>query len=100
MKIELEGNELDYIDKINKDLSTGNCPPLFVNQIGKEYYINFTCLDLAKANNFIMELLRPANIYDNITGIHVNSINYCHGDNKITELKSYLKSFLDQLENI
>lgn len=97
MKIVLEESDLKYVDRVNEDLFDGKCPPLIVNEVGKEYYINFTCLDIAKANNFILELLQPHDIKESTTGIHVNSINYCNGDNKINELKEYLKSFLDQL---
>ena len=104
MKIVLEEDDLKYIDKVNLDLAEGNCPPLFVNLINHYYYINFTCTDIAKANNFIMELLSPiretqTNI-EETCGIRVNSINYCHGDTKITELKNYLRDIISELDRM
>ena len=104
MKIILEEDDLKYIDKINLDLAEGECPPLFVNQLNQDYYINFTCTDIAKANSFIMELLSSIReTQDNIEetcGIRVNSVNYCHGDTKITELKDYLRDVISELDRM
>lgn len=102
MKIELEENDINYINRVNEDLAAGECSPLFVNEVGKDYYINFTCLDRAKANSFILSLCSQSmnKEMEEKCGIYINSINYCHGDNKISELKDRLRSFLNELENI
>lgn len=103
MKIELDENDIKYINRVNQDLADGECPPLFC-EIGKDYYINFTCLDRAKANNFILSLCAPnpdiTKEVEEKFGVRFNSINYCKGDNKITELKGLLQSFLNALDNI
>lgn len=100
MKIEFDEDDKNYIDRINKDLEIGADVPLFINQVGKTYYINFTCTDIAKANAFIMEFLRPSNNIMEKFGIRVNSLNYCEGDNKVYQLKEFLQNFLNQLDEI
>ena len=102
MKIELEEKDINYINRVNEDISNGELPPLFVNEVGRDYFINFKCLDRAKANSFILSLLNPARSkeMEEKFGIQFNSLNYCEGDNKIATLKEYLRSFLDTLENI
>ena len=99
MKIEFDEKDREYIDRINKDLEAGEDIPLFINQVGNTYYINFTCTDVAKANAFVMEFLRPRGNMEEF-GIHVNSLNFCEGDNKVYQLKEYLQNFLNQLDEI
>ena len=102
MKFVLEERDTNYIDKINKDIQYGECPPLFVNQIGKRYYIEFECTDIAKANNFVFDMMNSRNEeqLEEVLGIRVNCINYCNGDTKLNELKETLKDFLYKLENM
>lgn len=102
MKILLEERDINYINRVNEDLANGELPPLFMNEVGKDYYINLTCLDIAKANSFILDLCAPAKVeeMEEKFGIRFNSINYCHGDNKLIELKDYLQRFLDDLNNV
>ena len=103
MKIELEESDINYINRVNEDLDARlNSIPLLCNEINKNYNINFTCLDRAKANSFILGLCSPhmAKEIEEKFGIRINSINYCHGDNKLTELKDYLQTFLNELEQI
>lgn len=102
MKIEFEEKDIKRIDGINEDIANNQSPILFVNEVGKNYYINFECVDIAKANNFIWMLMTEnkdikKEIEDKF-GIKINSINYCEGDNKLHTLKAYLKRFLDELE--
>lgn len=102
MKIELDKKDINFINRINEDLSNGENVPIYINNIGKDYYLNFKCLDIAKANAFIMYFMHPNNTkeIEEKFGIQINSINYCDGDNKLSELKSYLREFLNKLDNI
>jgi len=105
MKFVLDESDQKCIDNINKDLEErGLDVPLFIHRVGQQYYINFTCLDIAKANNFIYELCthdpKKRKEIEDIAGISINSINFCHGDNKIYELKEYLEDFLKKLDTI
>lgn len=104
MKIELDKKDFDYIEKINQDLLSGEQIPLFIGEKGKRYFIEFTCEDVAKANAFAMMLMNPnpekATELKEKFGITVNCISYCNGDSKVNELKQYLQSFLQSLENI
>jgi len=104
MKIELDERDLKYINNVNEDLENGEEPILFVNTLTNDYYINFRCVDLAKANNFIGMLLCPRDNMKNLVeenfGIKVNSLNFCEGDHKLSTLKSYLKEFMEKLDNI
>jgi hypothetical protein len=103
MKIELSEIDKENIESINKTIEDGNEPCLFINNVGADYFINFTCTDIAKANIFIATLLsnteNSKKIQDTL-GIKVNSINYCEGDTKIAALKNYLTNFLEMLENM
>lgn len=103
MKIELEEEDLKYIQSINNDLSAGEDIPLFINEPQKRYFIEFTCEDVARANAFVMMFMNP-NIgkvkeLREKFGITVNAISYCRGDTKLNELKQYLQSFLQTLED-
>lgn len=104
MKIELDENDLSYINKINKDLENGEQIPLFVGEKGKRYFIEFTCEDIAKANAFIMMFMNPnaekvQELKDKF-GIKVECISYCTGDTKREELKRYLRKMLQELEDM
>lgn len=102
MKVELEDKDLSYINRINADLNNGENIPLFINQVGKEYYIKFVCNDIAKANNFIMDLIMNPDNKENEEkfGVQFISLNYYHGDDKISTLKSKLQSFIDELDRL
>lgn len=109
MKIELEDKDLNFINSINKEieLNNGNVPddfPLYIGKVDHTYYINFTCVDIAKANNFIGRLFIHANANDGYLeetlGITFNSLNYCHGDDKVAQLKSMLQRMIDDLGSL
>lgn len=104
MKIELDEKDLKYIQNINEGLSNGENLPVFIPEKGKRYFIEFTCEDVAKANAFAMMFMNPnpekVTELREIFGITVNCISYCNGDSKLSELKQYLQSFLQSLENI
>jgi len=102
MQFVLDEKDNSFIERLNRDLQNNENVPLFVNNIGKNYYINFTCEDIAKANLFILTLMQSANseYLKDTLGITINSINYCHGDNKIAELKDMLTSFIERLDNM
>lgn len=102
MRFECDEKDNRYIENVNKDIADGQEISAFVNNVGGEYFINFTCTDVAKANNFILNLLSPSkqDYIEETLGIKVNSLNYCHGDHKIQTLKQYLQSFMEALDRI
>jgi hypothetical protein len=102
MKIEMEENDINYIERVNTDLANGESIPLFINKKDGEYYIKFVCDDVAKANNFVMDLIMKCDNKENEDkfGVHFLSLNYCHGDDKIASLKSRLQSFINELDNM
>ena len=104
MKIEFDENDLSYIEKINEDLKTGEQIPLFVGTVGKRYFLEFTCEDIAKANAFAMMFMNPnaeklKELKEKL-GITVNCISYYSGDTKREELKHYLQRMLQELEQM
>ena len=71
MKIILEENDRQYIDKINSDLGL----PLIYDADGS-YSINFTVVDKAKANNFLQRLFYDKDKhFQEQTGIDITSLN-------------------------
>ena len=71
MKIILEENDRQYIDKINSDTGL----PLIYDADGS-YSINFTVVDKAKANNFLQRLFYDKdNHFQEQTGIDITSLN-------------------------
>ena len=102
MKIELEEKDIAFANNINKDLEDGENVPLFVNEIGKHYFIDFSCTDIGKANAFIDFLMNPNNNkeLEEKLGMEINAICYSKNDAKIDTLKEYLRDFLENLDNI
>ena len=91
MKIEFDESDLSYIEKINEVLRAGEQMPLFINTVGKRYFIEFTCEDIAKANALVMMFMnqnteKVQELKDKF-GITVNCISYCSGDSKREEFK-------------
>ena len=71
MKIILEENDRQYIDKINSDSGL----PLIYDADGS-YSINFTVVDKAKANNFLQRLFYDKDKhFQEQTGIDITSLN-------------------------
>lgn len=104
MKIILNEEDQSYIDKVNQDLSNNEDCPLFINEQNKTYTLEFECVDIAKANNFILYML-SSNIknvkeIEDVLGINVKAINYDKGSQQIITLKEILKNALDQLNYI
>lgn len=104
MKFILDEDDNEFIESVNKDLEEGNTPPIPINQIGGKYYIEFKCLDIAKANNFVLNI---ASSNDDIQkeieekcGISVNFFSYSNPDRKIDSIKEILKRVLYELENM
>ena len=104
MKIEFNEDDLSYIQRVNEDLENGKRPPLFINQIGDTYTFEFKCTDIARANLFAFMMmashLEEAKEFQKLFGIDVQCINYAKGDSKLNTLKSYLKNFLEELEQM
>lgn len=104
MKIEFDENDLSYIEKINEDLKASEQIPLFIGTVGKRYFIEFTCEDIAKANAFAMMFMNPntekVQELKEKLGITVNCISYCSGDSKLEEFKRYLEKMLHELEQM
>ena len=72
MKIILEENDRQYIDKINSDPEM-SVP--FYDENGS-YSINFTIVDKAKANNFLQRLFYDKDKhFQEQTGIDITSLN-------------------------
>ena len=107
MQIILEEQDMQFIEKINKDLeeaTEATYPGLFINQ-KKNYSISFDVVDIAKANNFIYEIvMNPLSKHvqeiENKLGVRFTSVNYSKGDAKLDELKQHLKDFLIKMEAI
>lgn len=105
MQIILEEQDIQFIEKINKDLeeaTEATWPALFINQ-KKNYSISFDVVDIAKANNFIYEIVmnplsKRFQEIENKLGVRFTSVNYSEGDAKLNELKQHLKDFLIKLE--
>ena len=106
MKIILEEKDLRFVENINKDIEEVglNNIPLYVNECDRNYYINFSCIDIAKANRFVLMLMtsdqETREMIEDTFGIRVNSLNYCHGDNRVAELKEYLQEFINRLDQM
>lgn len=87
MKFELTDQDRSYIDKINNDKN--NEIPLFVNELGKEYYFTFVPVDLAKANCFAASLMNPNHDFikmmEEECGIKVTAISYVNPAHKATD---------------
>ena len=70
MKIILEENDRQYIDKINSGLGV----PFY--DADRSYSINFTIVDKAKANNFLQRLFYDKDKhFQEQTGIDITSLN-------------------------
>lgn len=70
MKIILEENDRQYIDKINSGLGV----PFY--DADRSYSINFTVVDKAKANNFLQRLFYDKDKhFQEQTGIDITSLN-------------------------
>lgn len=105
VKIELDEKDKNLIDKINRDLDDGvENLPVFINA-KRNYSVSFDVTDIAKANNFIYEVVmcpdreRNKQIED-LLGVSFTSINYSTGDVKLSELKQKIKEFLHELDAI
>lgn len=98
MKLEFDEHDYNYINGINEDLANGKNIPLFVNQVGNKYYLEFTCVDIAKANAFVSEFMRRGNNHDEEFGIQITALSYCPRHEKIKELKETLLSFIEKLD--
>lgn len=103
MKIILEDEDKKYINRVNADLKTGNDVPLFLPRKGS-YSVSFDVTDIAKANNFLLEVVmiqsseRTKEIEEKF-GVKFTSVNYFSGDEKLNELKEYIRSFMEGLDN-
>ena len=102
MKIELDEKDKRFINRINEDLNNKESIPLFVGQIDKDYFIKFTCKDVAKANAFVMAFMNNNNsdALLNDYGVEIKALNYCFGDNKITEIKNKVQEFINELDGM
>lgn len=101
MRIILEDNDKNYIEKINQGLNTDNPVPVFCGE-KKEYLISFEVMDIAKASSFVAHLMssQKTKEVEDILGLRVTSINYSIGDVKLRELKYKLERFLEELNDI
>lgn len=104
MKIVLDEKDNKYIERINYDIENGEEPILFCSE-KRNYSVSFDVIDIAKANNFILEIVMNPNhehakeIEEKI-GIRFTSINYSAGDSKLDELKHYLAEFMERINRI
>lgn len=103
MKIIFEDGEKEYIQRINANLNTDNPVPVFCGE-KRSYSISFDVVDIAKANAFISFLMSPTEEkqkeIEQMIGINIKSVNYQSGDLKLANLKSMLRKFLEELENV
>lgn len=103
MRIELEDNDKEYIERLRDDIEAGeNIPGLFTK--GK-YSVSFDIIDEAKANLFLYSMVfktKQNKILDieGLFGIRFTSVNFSDTDPTINNLKEYLKQVLDDLDNM
>ena len=104
MKILLENGDISYINKVNQDLKDNRDIPLFINDANKTYLLEFEALDIAKANNFILNMMiqNPQTVkeIEEVLGIKVKAFTYDKSSQNINSLKKYLKDMLNTLENM
>lgn len=100
MKIIFDEKDENLINAINEDISKGELPPLFINEFNKKYYLEFECVDIAKANLFIHKMLGcdKDNVPEDL-GIKPNAINY-RGLGDLTDVKETLRNLLAKLEDM
>ena len=112
MKFELEQRDENFIDVVTKRLQDENESvnvkrALLLKHPDRKYNLVFSIKDLAKANNFIMDIFGPREEADEIqkefeeaTGIMIESVGCSEADAKVENLKSYLNQVLNELENL
>lgn len=94
MKIILEENDKQYIDKVN---SFPEIPVPFYEENGS-YSINFNAIDKAKANNFLQCLFYDKDKhFQEQTGIDITSINLYTGVST-PEIKNRLRDIIKYIE--
>lgn len=106
MKFVLEEHDQRTIDNINKDIrEKDENRLLFIDHIGSKYYIEFECVDVAKANVFAYTMMNPSiekhkEIKETL-GIDITAISYTSPrDREIENLKHDLKELLFKLEQM
>lgn len=104
MKFVIEENDKNYIDKVNQDLAENQDIPLFINNVGKSYTLEFESVDIAKANAFVLNMMssdkEKVKEVEDLLGIKIKAISYDKGSSSLNTLKNYLRNFLDQLESV
>lgn len=94
MKIILEENDKQYIDKVN---SFPEMPVPFYEE-NRSYSINFNVIDKGKANNFIQRLFYDKDKhFQEQTGIDITSINLYTGVST-PEIKNRLRDIIKYIE--
>lgn len=76
MKVVMDLQDKDYIERVNHILQSGEDLPLLLNEKNKKYYLEFECDDLAKANAFIYNLVFQIKEHRQDTGITATVLNY------------------------
>lgn len=97
MKIEFEEKDNIFIDNINKELNNENKLALFIDKKDRNFYLEFTCTDVAKANAFLMYFMINASCkeLEEKFGIRLSSLKYSLANTN--ELKDRLQSIIDEL---
>ena len=103
MRIELEDNDKEYIERLRDDIEAGEAMPGIFNK-GK-YSISFDIIDEAKANCFLYNMIFQTmydkrNDIEDLLGVKFTSVNFTNTDPTINNLKEYLKQVLDDLDNM
>lgn len=76
MKVVMDLQDKDYIERINHMLQGEEDLPLLLTEKNKKYYIEFECDDLAKANAFISNLVFQIEEHTQDTGITATALKY------------------------
>ena len=107
MKFELEQRDENFIDVVTKRLQDENESvnvkrALLLKHPDRKYNLVFSIKDLAKANNFIIDIFGPREDkeFEEATGIMIESVGCSEADAKVENLKSYLNQMLNELENL
>lgn len=101
MQIIFDENDQRYIDNVNKDLQSGETPPIPISTLNdKKYAIVFTATDLAKASCFAYNMLTKNQEIDNALGINIIELSYEPGHTHIDNLKNLLRNTLMELDRI
>lgn len=108
MKIQFEETDRNYIDKVNEAIASGENIPILFKDIGSEISLDITINDIAKANNFILSIMRSANNtglleIEEMLGVRFDRINLYPNSvspQVLDEVAVHLRAALSKLQGV